>query len=452
MIRPILRRIFTAILIAGLMLLSGAVFAGPDLDPLTATRPSATIPTSTTTATELNDDRGRPGGDGSATVPTTTPAGSSTIESAMARPVGPATTIAPTTTTAPSTPSVSHSFPSSSGADWYGSGIKGVNIRPRTPTTTDWALGPISAPRSGTIDSLALYFVFTTEGNYFAGSGGINRFSLRPDSNGQPGQTILGEFTISNPMQNIWSDWATVKVNDDHFRLDSPVSLTAGTRYWIVAENLHPDPANNWVGINAIAQGDGAPGTVYVHMETAPGSGVFERFAYPGEPGWFVGLFDLTYQQGGGFGQGYWFALFDQAVGGDLRAREVFTPSANHTISSLRLWVKGVSGSGALTATLSTNGTVVAQTSASAAGAAWLTFPMKTTLQAGATYFLEFSAPSGAVYTFSVLRQNSGWSDGSHFADGYADYFNGSAWLGGWPIWGSTGTEGDLMFSFTTGG
>lgn len=74
------------------------------------------------------------------------------------------------------------------------------------------------------------------------------------------------------------------------------------------------------------------------------------------------------------------------------------------------------------------------------------------TLQAGTTYSLKSSAPVGTSYSFLALRENPGWSDGSHFVEGYAEYNDGSGWIGGWPIWGSTSHEGDLMFFFTQAG
>ncbi|NNC92803.1 MAG: hypothetical protein HKN80_09955 [Acidimicrobiia bacterium] len=337
--------------------------------------------------------------------------------------------------------------PPAADAGWYGTGIKGRGLRPRTAGASDWALGTWEAPRTGNLDSLALYFVFAVEGNYFKGSGGINRFSIRPDVNGQPGQTVLGEFTITNPTApaGIWSDWETSRGSAEHFAFKNPVTVTAGTKYWIVAENLHPDPTNNWVGINALTEGDGGPGTAFVYIETSAGSNVFERFVYEGE-GWFAGLFDLTYQEGDGFGQGYYHAWFDQSVGGAQRARQVLTPSSQHTVTDLRVWAKKTGGGGALTATLSSGGGVVAQ--ASSSGTGLLSFSLDTTLQAGTTYYLEFSAPSGTAYTFTSLRENSGWSTGSRFVEGYSEYDAGSGWSGGWPIWGSTRQDGDLMFYF----
>ncbi|NNC39771.1 MAG: hypothetical protein HKN95_03675, partial [Acidimicrobiia bacterium] len=333
-------------------------------------------------------------------------------------------------------------------SNWYGSGIKGHGLRPRAATTTEFALGPIKVPSTGNIGSLALYFIFASEGNYFAGTGGINRVSIRDDVGGQPGSTILGEFTIANPTASggIWSDWADRRGNWSHYPFDRQIPVAGGARYWIVVENLHPDPAANWVGINALTAGGGAPGTVYVHIETSSSSSTFEPYSYPGE-GQFTGLFDLKYTDGRGFGQGYLHAFFDQSVGGGRQAREVIVPTATRNVTSLRIWAPRASGSGDLTVALSSGGNELAR--ASASGSGWLAFPLSATLQAGTTYHLEFSAPADTAYTFSALRETGTWSSGSRFTDGYADYHDGSGWLGGWPIWGSTRQEGDLMFYFT---
>lgn len=338
--------------------------------------------------------------------------------------------------------------PAASGTDWYGTGVKGRYIRPRSADETDWALGPIEAPRTGNLASFATYFIFAEKDQYFAGTGGINRFTIRQDVNGQPGSTVLGEFTITNPTASggIWSDWASARGNWSHFGFNNQVAVTAGARYWVVAENLHANPSGNWVGINSITSGDGAPGTAFVYKETSPGSNVFERFSYPGE-GWFVGLFDLKYKEGDGFGQGYYHAKFEHSIGGATQAREVFTPTSDQSVTGLRVWAERTGGSGGLTAKLTRNGSVITQSTVSGSG--WVAFPLSTTLQAGTTYAIEFSAPSGTTYKFTVLRENTGWSNGSRFTDGYADYNSGSGWTGGWPIYGSTRQEGDLMFYFS---
>ncbi len=376
-----------------------------------------------------------------------TPGPATSGESAPA-PSATTTTVAPPPSTTTTTTTIPPPLVPPPSTSWYGTGLKGNGIRPRAATVTEWAVGPITAPRSSTIETLGLYFIFAVEGSYFSGTGGINRFTIKPDVGGQPGSQVLGELTIANPMSpdGIWSDWASREGNWSQHTLATPAPVSGGSRYWIVAENLHQDPANNWVGINALTAGGGAPGTAYVHLETSSSSNTFTTFQYPGE-GRLVGLFDLQFGDGSGFGQGYLHGHFHQVVGDDRRAREFITPSARHTVTSLRVWAPRTGGDGALTATLQNGNSVVAE--ASVVGSGWVAFPIEATLEPGTTYTIEFSAPAGTTYSFAALRETSNWTLGSRFTDGFADYYQHGAWLGGWPIWGLARQDGDLMFYFT---
>ena len=105
---------------------------------------------------------------------------------------------------------------------------------------------------------------------YSGGNGGTIKASIQTDDNGIPSGTVLASVTWSpgNPVGD-WEVWP-------QHTFDAPASLTAGTLYHLVFENVATDPVANYISLNMLftfgADDDAAPrrlsddfATLYAH-------------------------------------------------------------------------------------------------------------------------------------------------------------------------------------------
>ena len=134
-----------------------------------------------------------------------------------------------------------------------------------------------SAPLSG----VRLYWIIanpTGHAGYASGTGGRYVYTLRTDSNGQPGQVLATASMIQNKVTgNRHGNFPLICF--------PPTSLTAGEYYDIVIENVDPDSYANWSSVDflwdPIAKNQTPDVQVWVSDEGA-------AFA-PGDGGTFIG-------------------------------------------------------------------------------------------------------------------------------------------------------------------
>jgi hypothetical protein len=178
--------------------------------------------------------------------------------------------------------------------------------------------------------------------------------------------------------------------------------------------------------------------------------------------GGFSALLDVGFADGSHSGQGYmefWVYSGQPAkVGGAYQARESFTNPTARTVSTMAVRLERLSGTGALTLSLYSGSTRIAQGSVSASsitgngegdngGGAWaiVNLPSAVTLPAGSAS-LVLTAPSGTLYSSHGIRKGAdyGYSSATYFTYGSGQYSTngGSTWS---PINGRTNGS-DLQF------
>ena len=110
-------------------------------------------------------------------------------------------------------------------------------------------------------------------------------------------------------------------------------------------------------------------------------------------------------------------------------------------------------GDGKVLAVGKGDGQTVAQTtSCSLGGCDWMTYTLAggPVLDPGKTYHLVLTCPGAGQYEAFPIRKGTdkGFSGATLFADGHAEFNDGSGWTG-WEQWGKKGlTNSDLQFYF----
>ena len=174
----------------------------------------------------------------------------------------------------------------------------------------------------------------------------------------------------------------------------------------------------------------------------------------------YTPILDLAYANGVQAGMGYMEVWVNapETISGSSAVRENFTPTADHSVSSVSVRVRQLSGSSPLTIRLETaGGTVLATGSIAAASIGssptWVTTDLSSdvNLNAGQGYLLVLSAPSDSAYSaFAIERGNNyQFAPTTYFRDGYGQYTTGSGWSGfNQPGGSSNNTNSDLQFLF----
>jgi hypothetical protein len=340
-------------------------------------------------------------------------------------------------------------------------------------------------PEAGKIVSVKKYLIGGT--GYSGGTCGSVKFELVADDGSAahlPTSTVLGQ-TASVAAAPVLSGAFMPTVN-----FTAPVTVQANTWYHLVALNTDPSPNTNFVSIDDLGfttSDDTATFPPYSSSDGAVRNPAISapqlEVRYRDSGGvWmdrsnYTAVADFAFSSGSHFGAGYMEVSSTSAgggkghvVSGTQKVGEVFTVSgSNKNVSSLSVAAVRLSGTGPLTATLLSGGTVVASSTNSTLAAqgtsSWegdnerfVSFNLSATLKAGVTYQLALSAPSDTIYSVHGVRDGAaagyGWAPSTVFNDGYANYNTGSAWTAGWDTWGSapTNKSQDLSFYFSLAG
>jgi len=344
-------------------------------------------------------------------------------------------------------------------------------------------------PKSGTITAALLKWAGSP--GYSAGTGGTVQYFLETDDGSPqhlPSGTIIGQSAVQS------AQFAEQYGAIPNVAFTSPIQVQAGQEYHLVIVNNDPNSDANYVSIDDLWDGGGS--NVFSWPPMSPADQPRDPALSPNQfnvlfkdPGsaWglrenYTAIGDFTYGDGSHFGNGY-MEVSSTAAGGGLghkvsgsqQVGEVFTVSApTMTVNGLNVAVVRVSGSSPLTATLLSNGQVVATATESGivsqGSNSWegynqqaASFNLSATLQQGQTYQLQLSASSDTVYSVHGLRDGSvpgavsgrapavPFSPQTTFSDGYANYNTGSGWTDGWDTWGAnppTDKSQDLSFWF----
>lgn len=233
--------------------------------------------------------------------------------------------------------------------------------------------------------------------------------------------------------------WKPVNPHTEHedkrfYDFDAPVVIPPG---WVafVHDNIHADPANNWMSLNCDTPGPSQPafktGDMVVMQRTDGGS-----WSVTGN----TPVFDVEFADGHHEGNAF-FAVIANAgvevyVSGPVQVRERFTPPTSRTFSRVGFRVQRISGPGPLTVTAGGQSVNVAisqlqpTTAASLNGGQFVEalIPVKTVT--GVEQSVTFSVPTGTTIKVMPIRetgQSDGWGARA-FREGVAEKTSGGAW------------------------
>jgi len=312
------------------------------------------------------------------------------------------------------------------------------------------------ATQSSALKSLMFYIIANGNTGYSHGNGGTLSVMVQTDT-GNSAHTPSGHVlaTASVRPGNPGPTFLTVS-------FASPARLVAGQLYHIVFKNTDASPTVNYVSVNSLW-------TKPVTTPRQPGlSDLSWGQLVNNGRGWttlrdYTPILDLAYANGVHAGMGYMEVWVNspKTISGSSAVREIFTPKASHSVSSVQVRVRQTGGSSPLAVRLETSGgSVLTSGSISAASigstTTWYTarFSKSVVLKKGSTYQLVLSTASGSAYSaFAVERGNHyRFPSSEYYTDGYAEFTTGSGWRGFTDESGRTATNSDLQFIFHSTG
>lgn len=363
--------------------------------------------------------------------------------------------------------------PIPNGGDVVGTGITMTSLSNTRIGYSGFTHGSFrfKAKRSSTVEGLRIYMVAGgCDGGYAKGDGGMFKWTILPDNeNGLPDLN-------ANPYSS-YSDTSSIGCSSQNagyfINLNGIKPITAGKFYHIVAENIHPDPLNNYFSMNSVFVSGGTPNPyspAYPDNENShyykSGSNWIYRAGH-------LPIYDLTFTDGSHQGIGYIEISHVSSgggpsivgqIGGSNIIRERFTYSGpDKSISSANIRVGKVSGSGTITISLKDGTNTLRQTAISGGqiptitannlgiGSKWFGNSFTPlTLKNGQSYIFEISAPSGSDYRMWPIRKGKSYGyDSSTYFNGLLEYSTngGASWA---PLGGHSGGqrpyEYDLQF------
>lgn len=314
------------------------------------------------------------------------------------------------------------------------------------------------AGHSGSLQQIHVYLIPNHVG-YSAGTGGQLQVTVNPDDGTaahNPSSTVLASYLLANPLA------ATPSINFPVFVFSTPPSLTEGQLYHIVFTNVDPNPAANYISVDALYYAN--PNTPSQPTVSDIDSAVLLGGANGtwGTRRGYTPILELDYQDGFSELNGYmevWIGA-PQSISGSSAVRETITVSpAQKNVASVSIRVARVSGSDPLIVTLENgDGTMIEQGQISADqlptanSYGWVTYSFSSahTLAGGLTYHLQLTSAATSTYQTFPIRKGLayGFKNTTYFPDGYAQFNQSGLWVG-WTQWGvSNRTDSDLQFYF----
>jgi len=332
------------------------------------------------------------------------------------------------------------------------------------------------ATHTGKLKSVRPFFIWhNAKPGYNLGNGGNIQIQIRTDdgtSNHFPTSTVLATLVFDNPVPV-----PILSTGNNYYPLltfPTPATLTAGQLYHIVFTNIAVDPKANYVSLDCLwmwnACSPEQPTIPNTDMEILEQDATGKWMKYRrGTNTSITPCIELDYEDGASQGQGYLGAFGDpdpsfenpKPISGPKSVRQTFTVSGmDRVATAVSVRVRYTSGPSPLTIRVEkADGTLVSQGTVSNIpvapgqnGSSWakLQFATPFTLLAGQGYRLVLSAPADTVYKTHTLFKGSakGYKSTTYFADGYAEFNNGTGWKG-WDAWGiQKRQDNDLQFFF----
>ncbi len=291
---------------------------------------------------------------------------------------------------------------------------------------------------------------------YSGGDGGKIRISLQADVGGHPSGVPLAACPDYVP----GNAWNTIQGNSKYYEhsFTTPYTVTKGTVYHVVFENVHSNPAANWISTNEIFSWEP---TNPIQPTLDPITACLND-----KGGWQITqsnkntpVMDLTYADGTHDGQAYIQSMRDYRapVQGANKVRQRFTRSGpDMAVTTLGLKIMRASGSTPLTVQIIGNGETRTLTfpassvylgnddlDATKPSGRWITdtFPALNIRQ-GVMYDILLSTDTATRYVVVPVRE--GHQEGFRsfaFRDGQAEKSSGGAWA---PLYAYSPT--DLSF------
>jgi hypothetical protein len=315
---------------------------------------------------------------------------------------------------------------------------------------------------TGSVVGIRCYVIKNVNGRsgYSNGSGGTMRVALQDDSGGSR-HVPVGHHLAA----------ATFRPMDEGFwplvRFSKPAHVVAGHLYHVVFANVDPHPESNYVSINALysagrlGRGPRPPDDLAVLEADGGGGGAAvwqPRRSRPHE--YYLPILDVV---GGASGQhdglGYMEVWDAKPIGGDTKVRQLLR-SASKTTRVNGAWLRvqrDRGASGPLTLGIErASGEVLASAPVAPEsvptgepGWVYVRFSKPASLAPNTSFALTASAGGSSSYEAFPIRKGTGFGfdRALMFDGGYAQFNDGSGWVG-WDQWGGHDRRNsDLQFA-----
>jgi hypothetical protein len=314
---------------------------------------------------------------------------------------------------------------------------------------------------TGTVVAVRCYIIKNVNGRsgYSAGNGGTMRVTLRADS-GQRPHVPVGPALATKTFGADAAGFFPL------IRFDQPAHVVAGRLYYVVFANVGPDPARNYVSINALysasrlGRGPAVPDGLAV-LEGDPTGGATRwapRRSLPHE--YYLPIVDLVGGEAGQHdGLGYMEVWDPKPIGAGAKVRQLLRAEGTRPtrVDGASLRIRRRSGGTPLVLRLErADGQALASASLSAGavptrGPGWIhvRFSKPVKLAPGTDFALTASAAVGSSYEAFPIRKGTGFGfdHSTFFNDGYAQFNDGDGWVG-WDQWGGHDRRNsDLQFA-----
>jgi hypothetical protein len=316
---------------------------------------------------------------------------------------------------------------------------------------------------TGSVVAVRIYVIRNVNGRtgYSAGDEGRMRVALQADSGRAP-HVPVGRALASTSFRPAERGYFPL------LRFGTPAKVVAGRLYHVVFTNVDPDPTHNYVSINALysasrlGHGPVVPDGLAVLMRYNGGGGASRwspRGSTPREH--YLPILDVVGSRPGQHdGLGYMEVWHPRSIGTGAVVRQLLrTPDGQSTrVEGAWLRVRRHDGAGSSLVlglerpdgrALATASVAPQEVPTSAAGWVHVRFAKPVSLAPGTDVALTASATGAASYEAFPIRKGTGFGfdPRTYFDGGYAQFNDGSGWVG-WDQWGEHDRrEGDLQFA-----
>lgn len=313
---------------------------------------------------------------------------------------------------------------------------------------------------TGSVVGIRCYVIGDVRGRagYSAGTGGTLRVSVEPEA--ARGRVPSGEALASMTFQPRAADFLPF------MRFGQSATVRAGQTYYVVFRNVDPDPERNYASINALYSRQpphdhpAVPHDLAVLEGTAARGSRAQHWQHP--QAYHLPILDVVGRQADQhLGMGYVEVWSESAkpVGGQARVRQLLSiDDVDRRVVGAWVRLRRLSrleplltvGFERTDGSALGAGTVAAsQVPAAAPGWVHVRFPTPVLLPAWASVALTLSAPAVRSYEIFPIRKgvSFGFSQGTVFEGGHAEFDDGRGWTG-WDQWGGHDERtSDLQFA-----